>query len=77
MESHEANAKREIRNDLLQQSKDLSNSIHQKADELISLLDRRFHELHHSKTDREMVSATLFSEVALRLTGQFKVPGAE
>jgi hypothetical protein len=76
VEHHEANAKRELRNDLLQQSKELSDSLRQKADEIVSLLDRRFHELHHAKTDRENL-ASLFNEVALRLTGQFKVPGAE
>jgi hypothetical protein len=76
VESQEAQAKREIRSDLLQQSKDLNDAIHHKAEELISLLERRFLELHHAKTDRAGL-ASLFSEVALRLTDQFKVPGVE
>lgn len=75
-ESQEASAKSDIRNNLLQQSKDLNDAIRQKADELNSLLERRFAELHHSKTDRAGL-ASLFSEVALRLSDQFKVPGVE
>ncbi len=43
---------------------------------MTSLLERRFAELHHAKTDRAAL-ASLFSEVALRLSDQFKVPGAE
>jgi hypothetical protein len=73
-ENQDAQAKREIRSDLLQQSKDLNDAIRDKANEIASLLDRRFKELHHSKTDRAGL-AELFSEVALRLNDQFKVPG--
>jgi hypothetical protein len=76
MENHEANAKSEIRSNLLQQSKDLNDAIRHKAEELTSLLESRFAELHHAKTDRAGL-ASLFSEVALRLSDQFKVPGAE
>jgi hypothetical protein len=76
MESYEAQAKREIRSDLLQQSKDLSDAIRSKGEELIALLDRRAQELQHSKTDRAAL-AGLFNEVALRLTDQFKVVGAD
>jgi hypothetical protein len=76
VENQEAQAKREIRNDLLQQSKELSDSIRHKAEELGSLLDRRVQELQHAKTDRTGL-ANLFSEVALRLTDQFKVPGVD
>jgi hypothetical protein len=73
MESHESNAKSEIRSNLLQQSKELNDAIRQKADELTALLESRFAELHHAKTDRAGL-ANLFSEVALRLSDQFKVP---
>ena len=76
MENHEAHAKSEIRNNLLQQSKDLNDAIRHKAEELTSLLENRFAELHHAKTDRAGL-ASLFSEVALRLSDQFKVPGTE
>jgi hypothetical protein len=76
MESHEAQAKREIRNDLLQQSKELTDAIRAKGEELIALLERRAQELQHAKTDRAAL-AGLFNEVALRLTDQFKITGAD
>ncbi len=76
LENHEAQAKREIRNDLLQQSKELTDAIRSKGEELIALLERRSQDLQHSKTDRAAL-AGLFNEVALRLTDQFKVTGAD
>ena len=76
IENHEAQAKREIRNDLLQQSKELTDAIRNKGEELIALLERRAQELQHAKTDRAAL-AGLFNEVALRLTDQFKVTGAD
>jgi hypothetical protein len=76
VENQEAQAKREIRNDLLQQSKELSDAIRRNVEELEALLDRRVQELQHAKTDRAGL-ANLFSEVALRLTDQFKMPGAD
>jgi hypothetical protein len=76
VESQESQAKREIRNDLLQQCKDLTDAIRVKGDELIALLERRAQELQHSKTDRAAL-AGLFNEVALRLTDQFKVNGGD
>src|SRR5580698_381999 len=76
VENHEAQAKREIRNDLLQQSKELTDAIRHKGEELVALLERRSQELQHAKTDR-VALASLFSEVSLRLTDQFKVTGAD
>ncbi len=76
VENQEAQAKREIRNDLLQQSKELTDAIRAKGEELVSLLERRSQELQHAKTDRAAL-ASLFSEVSLRLTDQFKVSGAD
>lgn len=76
VENQEAQAKREIRNDLLQQSKELTDAIRSKGEELVALLERRAQELQHAKTDRAAL-ASLFSEVSLRLTDQFKVNGAD
>jgi len=76
VENQEAQAKREIRNDLLQQSKELTDAIRHKGEELVALLERRSQELQHAKTDRAAL-ASLFSEVSLRLTDQFKVSGAD
>src|SRR5580704_11033506 len=76
MENHEAQAQREIRNDLLQQSKELTDAIRNKGEELIALLERRAQELQHSKTDRAAL-AGFFNDVALRLTGQLNVTGSD
>jgi hypothetical protein len=76
VENQEAQAKREIRSDLLQQSKELTDAIRGKSEELMALLERRAQELQHAKTDRSAL-ASLFSEVSLRLTDQFKVTGAD
>jgi hypothetical protein len=75
VESQESQAKREIRNDLLQQSKDLSDAIRAKGEELVALLELRAAELQHAKTDRAAL-AGLFNEMALRLTDQFRVTGS-
>jgi hypothetical protein len=75
VENHEAQAMREVRSDLLQQSKELTDAIRNKGEELVALLDRRVHELQLAKTDRAAL-AGLFNEVALRLTDQFKVTSA-
>jgi hypothetical protein len=72
METFEAQSNREIRSDLLQQSKELSDAIRAKGEELVALLERRALDLQHAKTDRAAL-AGLFNEVALRLTDQFKV----
>ncbi|MDP8979390.1 MAG: hypothetical protein M3O35_02235, partial [Acidobacteriota bacterium] len=74
MEGQEAQAQREIRTDMLQQSKELTDAIRSKGEELIALLDHRVHELQHAKTDRAAL-AGLFNEMALRLSDQFKVAG--
>lgn len=76
MENMEAQANREIRSDLLQQSKELTDAIRSKGEEIIALVERRSQELQHAKTDRAAL-AGLFNEVALRLTDQFKVTGAD
>ncbi len=76
MENFEAQSNRELRSDLLQQSKELTDAIRNKGEEIIALLERRSQELQHSKTDRAAL-AGLFNEVALRLTDQYKVTGAD
>jgi DNA repair exonuclease SbcCD ATPase subunit len=69
-------AKHELRRDLLQQSKDLSDEIGGKNEELGALLDRRVQELRNDKTDRATL-ASLLTEMAMRLTDEFRVPGTE
>ncbi len=67
---------RDLRSHVLQQSKDLADQMQQRHEEVSTLLERRFQELRHGKTDRAAL-ATLFSEVSLRLNDQFQVPGSE
>jgi len=69
-------AQRELRQQILDQSKNLSEEIRQKTVELSALLDREVAELGNAKTDRASL-ASLFSEVALRLNNEFKIPGSD
>jgi hypothetical protein len=66
-------AQRELRQQILDQSKNLSDEIRQKHEELSALLDREVAELGNVKTDRASL-ASLFTEVALRLNNDFKFP---
>ena len=70
------NNERELRNDLLKQARDLTEEIRARHEELSSLLEKRVHELRDGKTDRAAL-ASLFTEVALRLSDQFQIPGSE
>ena len=76
LDDREADAERKLRSDLLQQARDLTDEIRARHDEMVSLLDKRVSELRDGKTDRAAL-ASLFSEVALRLSDQFQIPGAE
>jgi hypothetical protein len=76
LDDRETNVERDLRSDLLQQARDLTEEIRARHDELASILERRVSELRDGKTDRAAL-ATLFSEVALRLSDQFQIPGAE
>jgi hypothetical protein len=69
-------AQRDLRRELLEQSKNLGDEIRAKSEELAGLLDRRVQELRNDKTDRAAL-ASLLTEVAMRLTDEFHVPGAE
>ena len=63
-------------NDILQQARNLAEEIRARHEELSALLDKRVHELRDGKTDRAAL-ASLFTEVALRLSDQFQIPGSE
>lgn len=69
-------AHRELRNGILEQSKQLSEEAARKHEEMLAHVERRFSELHRGKTDRAALAAML-NELALRLTDEFKVAGAE
>jgi len=65
----------QIRADILQQSKDLSEEMQHKQDEIGGALERRFQQLRSDKTDRAML-ADLLVEVAMRLKDEFQIPAA-
>lgn len=65
---------RELRQQILDQSRNLGDEIRQKHNELLALLEREVSELGQAKTDRASLAA-LFTEVALRLNNEFKIPG--
>jgi hypothetical protein len=67
-------AHRELRQQLLDQSKSLSEEIRRKHDEVSSDLQREVAGLNHGKTDRAALSA-LFTEFAMRLNNDFQIPG--
>ncbi len=65
---------RELHRQLLDQSKSLNEEIRRKHDDVSATLERELAELNHEKTDRTSLSA-LFTELALRLNNDFKIPG--
>lgn len=66
----------DLRMQILDQSKLLSDSIDKKQEEIYSALDRESKELRSDKTDSAAL-ADLFTEMAMRLTGEFKLPDSE
>lgn len=65
---------RDMRQLLLDQSKSLNEEIRRKHDDVSATLERELAELNNQKTDRASLSA-LFTELALRLNNDFKIPG--
>jgi DNA anti-recombination protein RmuC len=76
MDEQTARGQRELRQQILDQSKSLSDEIRQKHQEALQTLEREATELRTDKTDRSAL-AGLFTEVAMRLTNDFKIPGDE
>jgi hypothetical protein len=64
---------RDLRQQLLEQSRVLSEDIRQKHEEIAAGLERALQELRVDKTDRSTLAA-LFTEVALRLNNEFQIP---
>jgi hypothetical protein len=73
-ENHTAQAHRDLRQQILDQSKSLNEEIHRKHDEVSTTLKREVAGLNHEKTDRAALSS-LFTELALRLNQDFNLPG--
>lgn len=64
---------RELRLQLLDQTKVLSEDMRQKHTELSTMIEQAAQELHENKTDRAALAA-LFTEVAMRLNNEFHLP---
>ena len=67
---------RELRQQLHEQHQQLSDDLKRKADEILSRLARESQELRSDKTDRAALAA-LLTEMAMRLTDDFRLPVAE
>lgn len=63
------NSQRELREQILNQSKSLQDDIQQKYEEILALLEREAQELRKDKTDRSQLAA-LFTDLAIRLNGE-------
>ena len=76
VDDRSASEARDLRQDILNQSRTLMDELRARHEAIASLLDRRFHELQHNKTDRAAL-ASLLTELAMRLNDEFRIPGAE
>jgi seryl-tRNA synthetase len=76
LDEQSSQANRELRQQLLDQSKSLSDEIRQKYEELAATVTREARELRSDKADRVALS-NLFTELAMRLNNEFKLPGEE
>ena len=66
----------DLRQEILNASRNLMDELKARHEEVSSLLERRFQALQHAKTDRAALAA-LLNEVALRINDEFRIPGAE
>lgn len=73
LDASTARAQRELREQILEQSKTLSDEIRQKHDEMSSVLDQQVAGINQDKTGRADL-ASLFSDLALRLNTDLKGP---
>ncbi|HWO00660.1 MAG TPA: hypothetical protein VNS63_15485 [Blastocatellia bacterium] len=76
LDEHQTRSDRELREQILDQSKSISDEIRHKHDAITASLERSTAELRDEKADRAAL-ASLFMEVAMRLNNEFKIPNAE
>jgi chromosome segregation ATPase len=69
-------SQRDLREQILDQHRRLSEEIRQKVDEVLAALARETETLRADKTDRATL-ASLLTEMAMRLTDELRIPGAE
>jgi phage host-nuclease inhibitor protein Gam len=73
LEDQTSSADSGIREQILNQSHVLTDDIRALQAEVTQLLEKRFDDLNHGKTDRAML-AGLLTEVAMRLKNEFHIP---
>ncbi len=76
LDSHAAKDIRDLREQLLEQSKALSAEMKDKHDQMNGRLEHEAGQIRNAMTGREAL-AEMLSEVALRLKNEFRVPGAQ
>jgi hypothetical protein len=67
---------RDLRQQLHDQHRQLSDDLKQQADQILERLAREAQQLHSDKTDRASLAA-LLTEMAMRLTDDFRLPAPE
>ena len=73
LDEQTAKTQRDLRTQLLAQSKNLTDEIQQRHEEMSAVVDESVQELRTDKTDRNTL-ADLFTEVAMRLNNEFTIP---
>ncbi|WP_414562722.1 MULTISPECIES: hypothetical protein [unclassified Anabaena] len=71
VDEQNTNSQRELREQILNQSKSLQDDIQHKYEEILALLEREAQELRRNKTDRSNLAA-LFTDLAIRLSTENK-----
>src|SRR5262245_2697117 len=71
-----AKSHRDLREQMLEQHQRLSDEIRKRVDDVLATLAREAQELRSDKADRAAI-ASLLTEMALRLTDDFRIPGVE
>lgn len=69
-------SQRELRQQMLEQHQRLTDDMRQKVEDVLATLARKTEELRTDKVDRAAL-ASLLTEMAMRLTNEFRIPTAE
>jgi len=75
IEGQSSENRRELHEKIHETSASLQNELTARSREITALIERRFLELNHAKTDRAAL-ASFLAEVAVRLSGDVELPGA-
>ena len=65
-----------LRQEILTHAQNLTDELRARQEDVSALVEKRFQALQHGKTDRATL-ASLLNELALRISDDFHIPGAE